>query len=148
MSAAVEVLRGRGAQYFLHCGDVGSEHILDYLAGLPAAFVWGNNDWDRAELQRYSEGLRITCYGTFGDFELDGKRFALIHGDDFKLKHRLLGEQRHDYLLLGHTHVPDDTRVGRVRCINPGALHRARQKTVALLDTATDELTFIPVQTG
>src|SRR5690348_10520027 len=126
MSAAVELLRGRGAQYFIHCGDVGSEHILDYLAGLPAAFVWGNNDWDRLELQRYAERLGITCYGTFGEFELDGRRFALMHGDDFKLKHRVLEDQRHDYLLLGHTHIANDTRVGRVRCINPGALHRAR----------------------
>jgi hypothetical protein len=146
MSAAVELLRGRGAKYFIHCGDVGSEHILDYLAGLPAAFVWGNNDWDRLELQRYAQTLGITCYGTFGEFELEGKRFALMHGDDFKLKHRVLAEQRHDYLLQGHTHVASDTRVCRVRCINPGALHRTRQKTVALLDTASDELALIPIQ--
>jgi predicted phosphodiesterase len=36
--------------------------------------------------------------------------------------------------------------VGRVRCINPGALHRARRKTVAILDTERDQLTFVEVQ--
>lgn len=146
MAAAVEALRGRGAQFFIHCGDVGSEHVLDSFAGLPSAFVWGNNDWDRLSLQRYAENLGIACYGSFGDFELDGKQFAVIHGDDLALKQRILAEQRHDYLLQGHTHVPADTRVGRVRCINPGALYRARRKTAALLDTQSDRLTFIDVQ--
>ena len=145
MAAGVELLRKSGAQFFIHCGDVGAEHILDYLAGLPAAFVWGNNDWDRLSLQRYAQDLGIACYGAFGELELGGKKFAVMHGDDFRLRQRILVEQRHDYLLQGHTHVRSDQRVGRVRCINPGALHRAREKTVALLDTETDALSFLPV---
>ena len=144
-AAAVELLRRRGAEYFIHCGDVGSERVLDQLAGLRAAFVWGNNDFDRMELQRYAEKLDIRCCGNFGELELNGKRFAVMHGDDFRLRQRVLADQRHDYLLQGHTHVRHDERVGRVRVINPGALHRAREKTVAVLDTATDELTFLKV---
>jgi hypothetical protein len=31
------------------------------------------------------------------------------------------------------------------RVINPGALYRAREKTVAILDTAADRLTFLRV---
>ena len=144
-AAAVELLRKGGAEFFIHCGDVGSEHILDDLAGLRAAFVWGNNDWDRLSLQRYAQDLGLICYGSFGELELGGKKFAVMHGDDVRLRQRVLDEQRHDYLLQGHTHVRSDQRVGRVRCINPGALHRARQKSVALLDTDTDALTFLPV---
>jgi hypothetical protein len=145
MAAAMRLLQGRGAEYFLHCGDVGSERVLDYLAGVPAAFVWGNCDWDRAGIQRYAEKMKINCCDSFGDLVLDGKRIALLHGDDSKLKQRILIEQRHDYLLQGHTHVREDTRVGQIRLINPGALHRANPKTVALLDTAADRLEFITV---
>lgn len=58
---------------------------------------------------------------------------------------RVLEGQAHDYLFVGHSHVKLDTRVGRVRVINPGALHRAREKTVATLDTGTDLLRFITV---
>ena len=61
------------------------------------------------------------------------------------LKRRLLSEQRHDYLLQGHTHVKQDIRVGRMRIINPGALHRANPKTVALLDTAADAVEFLEI---
>ena len=144
-SAGIRLLKSRGAQYLIHCGDVGSERVLDHLAGLRAAFVFGNCDYDLRGLQRYAAGIGLTCLGAFGEIELDGKRFAVMHGDDFVLKRRLLAEQRHDYLLQGHTHHARDERVGRVRVINPGALHRARPKTVALLDTATEALSFIEV---
>src|SRR5689334_2841544 len=46
IAAAVTLLQQQGAEFFIHCGDVGGEHILDSLTGLKAAFVWGNNDWD------------------------------------------------------------------------------------------------------
>ena len=143
--AAVQRLQGRGAEHLLHCGDVGTTEVLDALAGLPAAFVFGNTDWNRAGLQAHAEHLGIVCYGDFGDFQLDGKSFALLHGDDAALKHRLLDEQRHDYLLQGHTHETMDRTIGKTRLINPGALFRAAQKTVVLLDTRNDTVEFLKI---
>ena len=145
MKAAVALLQQAGAEYYIHCGDVGSERVLEHLAGLPSAFVFGNNDWDREHLERYARKLDITCLGNFGELNLGGKLFAILHGDDFRLKHRLLSEQRHDFLLQGHTHLVQDEMVGKIRCVNPGALYRAREKTVALLETATDTLQFFVV---
>ena len=145
MAAGMALLRARGAEFFIHCGDVGSERVLDHLAGVPAAFVFGNTDWDRAALTRYAKSIGVPCHNALADLDLGGKKFAVTHGDDFKLKQRLLTEQRHDYLLQGHTHLRADERVGRTRIINPGALHRAKEKTVALLDTASDRLSFLVV---
>jgi len=144
-AAAVKTLTANGAEFLIHCGDVGSDPILDQLAGIPSAFVWGNNDFDRRGLQRYAEQLGIRCLGNVGELELGGKTFVVLHGDDERTRQRILAEQRHDYLLQGHTHVKLDHRIGKVRCINPGALHRAREKTVALLDTDSDRLTFLVV---
>jgi putative phosphoesterase len=142
----VAALRGAGAAFLIHCGDVGSEHVLDHLAGVPSAFVFGNNDWDKRGLQRYAEQLDVRCLGDAGELELGGKAFYVCHGDDFRAMRRALDEQRFDYLLHGHTHARRDERVGRTRIINPGALYRAREKTVAVLDTETDRLTFLPVK--
>ena len=144
-AAAVALLRDHGAEFFIHCGDVGSERVLDHLAGLASAFVFGNTDWDRAALARYAASIGVACHDAFADLTLGGKRIAVTHGDDFKLKQRLLSAQQHDYVLQGHTHVRADQRVGRTRVINPGALHRAREKTVAVLDTAADKLEFLIV---
>lgn len=144
--AAVHLLLSRGARQLLHCGDVGSVQVLDHLAGLPAAFVWGNCDYERMALQRYAEKIGVACYGAFGDLTIDGKRVALLHGDDYKLKRKLLDEQQHDYLLQGHTHVREEQRIGRVLLVNPGALYRAKEKTVALLETEEGRVEFLKVE--
>jgi putative phosphoesterase len=143
--AAVKSLKANGAQYLLHAGDIGGETIIDLLTGGPATFVWGNNDVRCTSLAEYARDVGVTCLDAYGELELDGKKIALIHGDHDKAVRRILEEQQHDYLITGHTHVPHDRRVGRVRWINPGAMHRAGVKTVALLDTTTDVLTPITV---
>ena len=146
MAAGIETLRRNGAQFFIHCGDIGTERCIDLLAGLPCAFVFGNTDWDRARLAKYAASIDVPCYGSFANLEFDGKKIAVIHGDDFRLKQRLIDEQQHDYVLQGHTHIKDQRRVGKTRLINPGALHRAATKTVATLNVAEDALWFHSVQ--
>lgn len=140
MTAAMATLRHAGAQFYIHCGDVGGEGMLDQLAGLPAAFVWGNNDWERASLADYAKALGIACHGDLADLTLDGKRIAVIHGDRSGQRQQLLQSQDFDYLLQGHTHRREDIRVGRTRVINPGAIYRAKPLSVAVLDTETDGL--------
>jgi putative phosphoesterase len=142
---AVELLTEAGAGYYVHCGDVCEPDVLDALAGLPAAFVWGNCDFDRRGLQRYGEEIGVQCFGSYGVLEFDGKKVGVLHGDDYQRKQKVLELQELDYLLQGHTHERTDERVGRTRLINPGALHRAAVKTVAILDVATDELRYITV---
>jgi putative phosphoesterase len=145
MVAGMNLLQQAGAEFFIHCGDVGSEQIFDQLAGTKSVFVWGNNDWDRTTLSRYAKALDIQNGNTFVEIELDGKLAAVTHGDDPKIVRRVIDEQRHDYLFVGHSHIKADKHFGNVRLINPGALHRANPKTVALLDTQTDIVRFITV---
>lgn len=147
MAAGIRTLQKAGAEFFIHCGDIGTQPCVDLLAGLPSAFVFGNCDFDRAGLARYAASIDVPCYGNFANLELNDKQIAVLHGDDFRLKQRLLAAQEHDYLFQGHTHVRADEHVGRVRIINPGALHRAAVKTVVTLDTAADKLTSFEVRT-
>jgi len=142
MAAGMKVLAEAGAEFYIHTGDVGSSEVIDHLAGTKCAFVFGNNDWDRMDLSRYAERLEVQCFGNFADLTLDEKRIAVIHGDDYRLKQKILSEQSFDYLIQGHTHVRKDERVGKVRIVNPGALHRASPKTVATLDLTSDQLRF------
>jgi len=146
MAAGLRILQEHAAEFFIHCGDIGGEECIDLLAGLPSAFVFGNTDFDRAGLARYAASIEVACYGNFASLELGGKKIAVIHGDDYKLKQRLLAAADHDYLLQGHTHVRADERIGGTRIINPGALHRAAIKTVVTLDTAADTVTPFEVR--
>jgi hypothetical protein len=144
-AAGLAKLREAGAKLLIHCGDIGGEQILDLLAGSPALFVWGNTDVERADLSRYAAKLGIECRGEFADLNLDDKKIAVTHGDDVRLMQRVTRGEQYDYLLHGHTHIARDWRLGRLRIINPGALHRAAKKTVATLDTSKDSLNYLTV---
>jgi len=144
-ASAVKLLLAHRAEYLIHCGDVGDNDVLDCLAGHPSMFVFGNNDWDHRGLACYAEQIGVECAGEIGKILFGDKLAVVMHGDNDQAARHVLAEQQVDYLFLGHTHVPMDSRQGKVRIINPGALCRAAQKTVAVLDTVADDLRFYVV---
>jgi putative phosphoesterase len=144
MATAVRVLADAGAELFVHCGDIGNRKVLDPLAGLNAAFVWGDRDADRMGLLRYADQMGIRCFGAFGELQTESKAIAVIHGNDTKMTRRLVKEKLYDYMLVGHSKSTVDERSGRTRLISPGSLE-GPTKTVALLDSETDTLQIIQV---
>jgi len=142
-TTALNLLRQAGAEYYIHCGDVGGTAIFDLLAGLPLAFVWGNTDYDRVELQGYAESLQLTCHDELAELELGGAHIAVTHGDNAHVLRQIISGRKHQYLVHGHTHVARDQVLNGLRWINPGAVHRSPRPSVAVLDTVTEKLRFI-----
>lgn len=150
---AVAVLMENGAQLLIHLGDVGSIEVLDALAvaadenspQIEAHVVFGNTDYDWQKMADYARSLDLIVDHPAGQLTLpDGGVLAFMHGDRQKPMDISLG-QNVKYLCHGHTHVAADQMIGQTRVINPGALYRARQYTVAILDTDKNELMFYPV---
>ena len=143
--AAVEMLRAAGAEALVHCGDLIETPILAACSVLPCYFVFGNNDGDNVSfLRQAAADSAAVCLGWSGIIELSGKRIGVVHGHLTTDLRRVLNDGP-DYLLSGHSHLAHDFREGSVRRINPGALHRARQFSVALLDLEQDSLQFLTV---
>lgn len=152
-ATAIELLQQCGADAFVHCGDVGGDKVLDQFAGLRTWFVWGNTDTSQTTLAHYAEAIGVSPPRAIPTrIALGRRRVDVYHGHESQFA-RLIGllEARKvaefqravsgiDYILHGHTHVAADTRIGELRIINPGALHRASPQTVATLDLATDAL--------
>ncbi len=134
--AAVRLLVDSGARALIHCGDITIPDVVHELAPLPSYFVFGNCDFDLAELRTAVQAIDGTCLEAGGLIELHGRRLAVTHGDSSRELARLTG-QRPDYLFSGHTHQAADTVRDGTRFNNPGALHRASRWTVALLDLAS-----------
>ncbi len=131
-----------GVGHVVHCGDVCGMGVLEEMIGRNLTFVWGNMDEPDPVTDAYIKTLGLSPPGSPPErFEIDGKRFAIFHGHERGFDQAVTGLDV-DYLLHGHTHVRRDQRSGARRIINPGALHRAAVKTVATLDTHTDELRF------
>lgn len=146
-SRALELLRGRGAEMFIHCGDLCGTAVLDVLAGLNCLFVWGNCDHPDAALKKYVRDIGLPLPVGELTLELAGKPIAVFHGHEGGFP-SAVESGRFDYVLHGHTHRYADTRVGRTRVINPGALFRAKPHTVATLDVAADTVCFLRLDTG
>ena len=142
---AVQLLKSEGANLLVHCGDFINADIVSECSLLPLYFVFGNNDSDTVpDLQRAAVKHHATCLGWGGEFMTDGKRIAVVHGHlTFDL--RPLLQSRPEYLLSGHSHIRRDWCEGSTRRINPGALFRATEYTVALLDLVKDEVRFLTI---
>lgn len=144
--AALRLLDRLGAECFVHCGDVGSDAVLDELFARQCRFVWGNSDEDESGLHAYAKALGIAPPAAPLWIEHAGWRIAVYHGHElaFARLARAASDLNVDaferaadganIVLFGHTHVPADQRLGRSRLVNPGALHRARVYTVATID--------------
>lgn len=147
---AIELLRARGAGRIIHLGDIGSESVLDHLAGLESTIVFGNCD-DARSLWRYAKFLGIEVVHPAAIIEVKSVRGAIrigiTHGHLLDEIDQLFRAEV-DILLHGHTHVARDDMVGLTRVMNPGALHRADRKTAMLLDLATGEAEWIDVDEG
>lgn len=154
---AVDLLLREGIDRLIHLGDIGSTDVLDALLAparidpgatssiIPASAVLGNTDaFDRADLARHAAALGIEFDECAGRLATERGELIYLHGDDEVAMARALA-RRPVYLCHGHTHQRRDERLGPTRIINPGALYRAREHTVALLDTASDVLKFYRV---
>lgn len=158
-ASAVRVLQAAGAEAFVHCGDVGGAAVLEQLAGLKAWFVWGNTDEPGPLLTEYVQALGLPLPAEVPlRLDLAGRSISVFHGHEpefRKLTDAALAGQvallqdladGADYILFGHTHLTFDERLGAVRVINPGSIHRVRTPSVATLDLEEDTVRFWQVR--
>jgi putative phosphoesterase len=146
LRSAIGLLIDRGAERLIHCGDLGDLRSLDELAscGVPAHFVWGNVDSPTPQNERYVREVGLVVPSVPLRLDLSGRSAVVCHGHEREFATLDL-TQGTNYLFHGHTHEVRDERQDGVRIINPGALHRARTRTCALLDSEKDALEIIKV---
>lgn len=131
---AVRVFEPFGVEQIIHCGDIGSASIPSVFSKWPAHYVLGNVDQDTEQLNDAIQSAGAILHGRFGKIELRGRKLAFIHGDDTHLLQREAVSGKWDLLCHGHTHVAQRKFVGNTLVLNPGALYRARQHTVAIVE--------------
>lgn len=153
----VEVLLAHGVDVLIHLGDVGTVEVIDALVVpqqghgdgvLEAHLVFGNTDWDADDLARYAADLGVVVDHPLGRLSVaggGGGELMFCHGHESPVMAEAMAA-RPRYLCHGHTHKPLDVQRGPTRVINPGALFRAKQYTVAVLDPERDEVTILPLE--
>lgn len=145
---AIDLLTAQGADTLVHCGDLGGDDCLRALghSGKPAYAVCGNVDRQLPHLMDLAAEVGVEMHWEVIEVPLgDGRYLVATHGHDAQLVSELLAGRQFPYVCHGHSHQRRDERVGGVHVINPGALHRAKSLSVALLDTAKDKVEFLAV---
>lgn len=148
----MQIFIAAGADAVVHCGDICSVDDVELLSmgpsGRPQPYlVAGNMDRDRAALRAATEQWNVRYHDEVIEVPIgEGEYLAALHGDNGTLMAELMADSQFPYICHGHTHQTRDERVGMTRVINPGAIFRARPLTVAILDTETDELTYLEVE--
>lgn len=132
--AAVRMLESLEVDRVLHCGDIGSAEVVELFSPWPTDFVFGNCDYDRDELQQAIVAAGMTCHGTFGQLEIEGKCIALLHSDDHRKFMEVIGSGKWDMVCYGHTHEAEMHREGSTLVLNPGAIYRASPHSIAVVE--------------
>lgn len=139
---AARFLHEQACDLVLHLGDVTGPPMVSVFAGLPMRFLRGNND-DADELADALEANGFPALADNWTGTLAGVRVAAHHGHlRFPPVDVLRGAPEPDLLLHGHTHKRRCERVGRTLVVNPGALHRALTKSVAVVELPALEVRF------
>ena len=140
---AVRLLESLRVDRVLHCGDVGSNEVVELFAPWQTDFVVGNCDHHPDRLAAAIAEAGQTCHGRFGELHLDGKRIALLHADDRAKFLEVTENDEWDVVCYGHTHVAAIDRRGRTLIVNPGALYRANPHSLAVVDLSDLEASII-----
>jgi len=145
---AIGLFEARQVEGIVHCGDLGGLETVELIAQRRCWFVWGNVDCPDPDWRVRVEQLgapwpeQVPVVIPAGD-----KTIAVCHGHE-SVFHGVCRSGHYDYVLHGHTHERSDRHLGRTRVVNSGALHRVTTRTVAILDTLCDEVTFLELKRG
>jgi putative phosphoesterase len=140
---AVRMLASLEVQAVLHCGDIGSVEIIPLFSAWPTHFVFGNVDFDEANLRSAIRVAGQTCHDRFGSIVLAGRKIAFLHGDDSSLLRECTTNGKWDLVCHGHTHVAKQQQVGPTLVLNPGALYRANPHSLAVVELPSLEVTAV-----
>ena len=101
---AVDFFNGEKVEMVIHAGDLISPFTSNEFKNLKMPFeaVFGNNDGERTGLkQAYSD---LCVLEDFKEFNINGRKIAVIHGHQNKITNALAAGGNYDVLIRGHSH--------------------------------------------
>ena len=147
IKSAVERLNEVGVELVLHAGDYVAPFVVTYFQPLRARLVgvFGNNDSMKGTLTSMFSKLGFKVGGSFRHLELDGRKVALVHGDEDELLKALIDSNYYDIVVYGHVHRAETFVKGKTTAVNPGEVcgYLTGTSTIAVLDTKTLEVKTI-----
>ncbi len=132
---AVKAFNDAEVNLVIHAGDMISPFTSKEIKKLNCDFkaVFGNNDGERDGLRVFFKGI---CYqDDFQELEIEGKKYAVIHGTNEDVVDALVKSEKYDVVIRGHTHKLE-VKEGKCMMVNPGETcgYLSGKQTVILLN--------------
>ena len=138
---ALTIFRERGIKTLVHAGDITSPRMLEYMVEFDCYIVLGNGDQiDKDVINWKASVLGLRPVDDKVEFEYDGKKFMVFHGNNVPLYRESVASGKYDYIIKGHTHYFENYVSNKSRIINPGAVYRHDESSIVILDVAADRV--------
>jgi hypothetical protein len=145
----IELLKERGAEQLIFCGDfcspIPSREMGSLFSG-EIHVVFGNGDGDRFAISNVAKTQypNLQLHGEHAELELGGAKIAVTHYPFYAQALARTGD--YDAVFSGHTHERHEQRFGDCLWVNPGEILGWKgEATCVLYNTATNTAEFIAV---
>ncbi len=146
---AIFDIKREGCHSLIHCGDIVSPETIkeilmtfrknvyfslgnadkDYLRGLPHHFLE----------QSLADFSNFRIFEDFGEIRAGGRKICFGHMP--QQAREMAFSQKCDIVFYGHSHKPQEGKIGRTRLVNPGNIAGLIFKaSFAIYDTERDKL--------
>jgi uncharacterized protein len=140
-----KILKEKNIETIIHCGDVCSSRVLDYLSNNFKGKIYlslGNVDADHEIYEQRHSLTNIKIFPKFGEVKIGNLDIAFVH---FPNRAKELAQTgKYDFVFHGHTHKPWEEEIDNCKIINPGTLAGLfTRSTFAILDTKTKKVELV-----
>lgn len=147
----LEILRQRGIQTVIHCGDLTDFSLISHFSGFRLIYLTGNMDAASGTIKKRVEQMREDNFaGLVFQGNLDGVMVAATHSHLEGKVMELVQEKRFCWIFHGHTHKRRDETIQGTRIINPGALGGLVRgpRSFCIVDLTAGEVEFIELKSS
>ncbi|MEX1038983.1 MAG: metallophosphoesterase family protein [Pirellulaceae bacterium] len=142
---AVHMLRQFPIERVLHCGDIGSTKVVELLSEWPTDYVLGNVDDNPEVLAESIADHGGVLHGEVARLQITGQSIGVAHGHQRDVLQRLIDSGEFRLVCTGHTHRREVRIEESTWILNPGALHRARPHSLAVVDLDQWNIEILPL---
>jgi putative phosphoesterase len=159
LKKAQKVFEENGIEMAIFCGDLVSPFTLKFLSEWKweVKAVFGNNEGDKwgfaRRFNKYDlSNIEYPKSGIFWEFEKEGKRFGVFHGNSEEVVKIMIEGAKYDVVCTGHDHEPKIKKINNLLWINPGSVTGISENpdikngTVAIYDSEKNEALFFELK--
>ena len=137
---ALDEFHARKISMLIHAGDITSPRLISFFKDFDTKIVLGNGDLDYDLINSECIKFGFGPVQKVRTITVDSKLIHVSHGNNVIEFRNAVDSAKYDYIIKGHTHVFEDYVLHGTHVINPGALYRADEHTVAVLDLDTGKV--------